>query len=381
MNVDQKRKAAATWSLLCEPGDSMAGMLRRILGTEEALFEIRRAKSAKDVLPLLPTDHFSSPAFANTLNDSLECWKRRLDKVNVDKSLDTFTNLGGFLIEPSSEVWPTGLDDLGDCAPAAIWGLGNKSVLENQQTLSVVGARLASNYGLGVTQDLVKTAVSKGFVIVSGGALGIDAKAHTSALEVSGKTVAIMAGGLDRLYPPRNMDLFEEIKQTGLLISEMPPGTAPARWRFLQRNRLIAALGKATVVVEAGFKSGSINTAGHANELERPVGAIPGPINSTRSAGCHRLIKERRAELISTPADLFELLNIRNLETERMSFGLSGYQWRALDGLAHFEQGVETVATNSGMSLNEARFTLESLQKLGLVMRTSNGWLKVSNTL
>jgi DNA processing protein len=177
------------------------------------------------------------------------------------------------------------------------------------------------------------------------------------------------------------MDLFDQIKQTGLLISEMPPATAPARWRFLQRNRLIAALGKATVVVEAGFKSGSINTAGHANELERPVGAIPGPINSTRSAGCHRLIKERRAELISTPADLFELLNIRNLETERMSFGLSGYQWRALDGLAHFEQGVETVATNSGMSLNEARFTLESLQKLGLVTRTSNGWMKVSNTL
>jgi DNA processing protein len=161
----------------------------------------------------------------------------------------------------------------------------------------------------------------------------------------------------------------------------MPPGSSPARWRFLQRNRLIAAIGQATMVIEAGFKSGSINTAGHANELERPVGAIPGPINSTRSAGCHRLIKERRAELISTPNDLFDLLNLKQLEQERMSFGLSGYQWRALDGLSHFDQGVETVAINSGMSLNEAQFTLGSLEKLGLVIRTSNGWVKLSNTL
>ena len=359
----------------------MAGMLRRILGTEEALFEIRRAKSAKDLLPLLPRDHFTAPMFVNVLNDSLECWQRRIQKVNVDKALDTLASLNGFLISSSSNNWPRGLADLGDSAPAALWAIGNKSALENQQTLSVVGARVASNYGLGVTQDLVQAAVSKDFVVVSGGALGIDAKAHTSALDVKGKTIAIMAGGLDRLYPPRNLDLFDQIEQTGLLISEMPPGTAPARWRFLQRNRLIAAIGQATVVIEAGFKSGSINTAGHANELERPVGAIPGPINSTRSAGCHRLIKERRAELISTPADLFELLNLRNLEAERMSFGLSGYQWRALDGLAHFEQGVETVATNSGMSLNEAQFSLESLQKLGLVTRTSNGWVKVSNTL
>jgi DNA processing protein len=374
-------KALATWSLLCEPGDSMAGMLRRILGTEEALFEIRRAKSAKDLLPLLPIDHFTAPMFVNVLNESLECWQRRLHKVNADKALDALASLNGFLITSSSNNWPIGLDDLGDSAPAALWAMGNKSALENQQTLSVVGARVASSYGLGVTQDLVQAAISKDFVIVSGGALGIDAKAHTSALDVKGKTIAIMAGGLDRLYPPRNLDLFDQIKQTGLLISEVPPGTAPARWRFLQRNRLIAAIGQATVVIEAGFKSGSINTAGHANELERPVGAIPGPINSTRSAGCHRLIKERRAELISTPADLFELLNLRNLEAERMSFGLSGYQWRALDGLAHFDQGVETVATNSGMSLNEAQFSLESLQKLGLVTRTSNGWVKVSNTL
>jgi DNA processing protein len=223
--------------------------------------------------------------------------------------------------------------------------------------------------------------VSKDFIVVSGGALGIDAQAHKSTLDFGGQTIAVMAGGLDRLYPSKNLDLFEEIKQSGLLVSEMPPGTSPARWRFLQRNRLIAALGRATVVVEAGFRSGSINTAGHANELDRPVGAVPGPINSTRSAGCHRLIRERRAELIATPADLFELLNLRNLEVEKPSFELTASQVRALDSFGYFGQEVERVASISGLTLNEASFVLETLQKLGLVTRTSNGWVKLSNTL
>jgi len=374
-------KAAATWSLLCEPGDSMAGMLRRTLGTEESLFEIRKAKSATDLASLLPIDPFRAPSFVSTLEDSLECWKRRLNIINVDKSLEVLETLGGYLLTPSSKQWPIGLVDLGDSAPALLWLIGNRSVLSNQKTVSVVGSRIASSYGLEVTKDIVHCAVSKDYAVVSGGALGIDAKAHSCTLEINGQTIAVMAGGLDRLYPPRNLDLFEQIKHSGLLISEMPPGTAPARWRFLQRNRLIAALGKATVVIEAGYRSGSINTAGHANELERPVGAIPGPINSTRSAGCHRLIRERRAELISTPADLFELLDFRNGEVEHSSFELNAGQIRALDSLGFFEQRAEAVASISGMTLNEASFALGTLAKLGLVLQTSNGWMKSSNTL
>jgi DNA processing protein len=159
----------------------------------------------------------------------------------------------------------------------------------------------------------------------------------------------------------------------------MPPGAAPARWRFLQRNRLIAAMGQATIVIEAGFRSGSINTAGHANELDRPVGAIPGPINSTRSAGCHRLIRERRAELISTPADLVELLGLRTQEINH-DFGLSDNQIRVLDSLGHFEQNGEVVAAISGMTLNDANCALTTLEKIGLVIRTPSGWIKTSNT-
>jgi DNA processing protein len=355
-------------------------MLKRILGIEESLFEIRRAKSAKDLLPLLPEDFFRAPQFISTLEDSLECWQRRLKIVNVDLAIDTLSSLNGFLLSSDSPLWPRGLFDLGDSAPSVLWVLGQKSVFENPSTVSVVGSRIASTYGLEVTKDLVQTSVRNGFVTISGGALGIDAWAHKSSLLAGGTTIAVMAGGLDRLYPPRNLDLFEEIKLSGAVISEMPPGAAPARWRFLQRNRLIAAIGQATVVVEAGFKSGSINTAGHANELDRPVGAVPGPINSTRSAGCHRLIKERRAELISTASDLDELLGIRN-QSAGPNTGLSGNQTRVLDSFGYFEQGVERVATISGMTLSEAGFALESLATMGLVLRTSNGWVKTSNTL
>ena len=378
--IDEKLKAAATWSLLCEPGDSMAGMLRRILGVEESLYEIRRAKLAKDLLPLLPNDTFRAPQFISTLEDSQECWKRRLAIVNVDKAIETLSTLNGTLLSAESPLWPKGLFDLGDSAPAVLWVLGQSNILQNPKTLSIVGSRIASNYGLEVTRDLVKSAVTRDFVIVSGGALGIDASAHKNALSFDGKTIAIMAGGLDRLYPAKNLDLFQDIQQSGAVISEMPPGTAPARWRFLQRNRLIAAIGQATVVVEAGFRSGSINTAGHANELDKPVGAVPGPINSTRSAGCHRLIKERRAELISTPSDLEELLGIWAKEVSS-EFHLSGLQTRALDSFVSFEQGSERVAQISGMTLNEVGFALDSLSRLGLVVQTSNGWVKTSNTL
>jgi DNA processing protein len=359
----------------------MAGMLRRTLGTEESLFEIRRAKSAVEIASLLPEDTFRAPSFISTLEDSLECWKRRLNIVNIEKSLEVLESLGGSALTPDSDLWPKGLLDLGDSAPALLWLIGNRTVLDNPKTIAVVGSRIASAYGLEVTRDIVHSAVSKGYVVVSGGALGIDAKAHLSTLECNGQTIAVMAGGLDRLYPPRNLELFEQIKHAGLLVSEMPPGAAPARWRFLQRNRLIAALGNATVVIEAGYRSGSINTAGHANELDRPVGAVPGPINSTRSAGCHRLIRERRAELVSTPSDLFELLNFRNSEEHPVSFELQANQIRALDSLGFFEQQSEVVARISGMTLSEADFALGTLAKLGLVIRTSNGWTKSSNTL
>ena len=147
----------------------------------------------------------------------------------------------------------------------------------------------------------------RGFVIVSGGAYGIDAAAHRATLASGGVTVAFLAGGADRLYPAGNSELLRRIASEGVVAAELPPGSAPTRWRFLMRNRLIAAAASATVVVEAGHRSGSLNTAGHAAHMGRPLGAVPGSVLSPASAGCHRLIREYAATCVTTPDEMAEL--------------------------------------------------------------------------
>jgi len=365
---------AATWSYICEPGDMLAGLLRKQLGSHQALLQVQSKKEAKDILTLIPEDRFLAPMFLSSLTDSLECWRRRLRNNQIEKAIDLLQEHKGQLITPQSKHWPKQLSDLGSGEPPALWILGEAKVLQ-EPLVSVVGARLSSDYGIGITRDLVRYLVERKYSIVSGGALGIDAAAHESSIASNGKTIAVMAGGIDRLYPSRNLDLFSQIRQQGLLISEVAPGVAPARWRFLQRNRLIAALGQATLVIEAGYRSGSINTAGHANELDRPVGAVPGPINSVRSAGCHRLIRERRAELISTPADLLELLAVEEqLEVEE--FNLTSNEVRALDALQYTEQSIEEIARNSGLTIGETEYAISRLTNRSLITRTSKGWLR-----
>ena len=150
---------------------------------------------------------------------------------------------------------------------------------------------------------------AQGGTVVSGGAYGIDAAAHRGALAApDGATLAVLAGGLDSLYPRGNTAMLEQICERHLLVSEAPPGTAPTRWRFLSRNRLIAALSQAVIVVEASWRSGALSTARHADELSRPVGAVPGLITSAASAGCHRIVRERGAVLITEPAEVLDLL-------------------------------------------------------------------------
>jgi DNA processing protein len=146
--------------------------------------------------------------------------------------------------------------------------------------------------------------------VVSGGAYGIDGAAHRAALAVGGLTVALLAGGADRAYPVGHSQLIGRIAEDGVVVSEVPCGSTPTKWRFLQRNRLIAALTSATVVVEAGWRSGSLNTAAHASALSRGLGAVPGPITSAASAGTHRLLREFGAECITSAADVRELLGI-----------------------------------------------------------------------
>ena len=195
--------------------------------------------------------------------------------------------------------------------PLALWVRG---ALEPStigvRSIAIVGARDATEYGEWVARDLAGKLAANGFTVVSGGAHGIDTAAHRGALAVQGETVLVSAGGLDRAYPPANAPLFERIAESGLLVSESPPGAAPARRRFLTRNRLIAALGTGTLVVEAAARSGALNTASHAGGLDRPVMAVPGPITSPASAGCHRLLAAERepARLVTGVAAVLDVI-------------------------------------------------------------------------
>ncbi len=375
MSSLQEKITAATWSTLCEPGDGMAGLLRANLGSAKALEFISSSFSAGQIIKELPKDDFRPEKFESTLTDCLEIWRRRLKSAKPEQALEQIESLGGKFVIQGDDFWPEEIEDLGYSTPTGLWVLGDAVHLKHELKLSVIGSRLASDYGLKLTRDLVRFAVTNDWLVVSGGALGIDAMASSTALDQGHRTIAVLAGGLDKFYPPGNQEMFQKIIQNGALVSEMPPGFPPARWRFLQRNRLIAALSQATLVVEAGFRSGSISTAGHANELGRRVGAVPGPVDSVRSAGCHRLIREGRAELIATPGQLRELMGAEN--DDELSFNeLSHDQTRTLDALRREVLQIEEVALRSGLTRFQTEQVLKQLVRLSLVIETSQGFTK-----
>lgn len=251
----------------------------------------------------------------------------RLDATDPHGDLEAADRAGIRLLCPESADWPhfalAGLQRLaevrlreyesGDRArrdagerlpPLALWvkGVGDLSTAATR-SIAIVGARASTAYGEHVTAELGYGMARAGVAVVSGGAHGIDATAHRSALTGEGDTVLVSAGGVDRAYPPANATLFEAVAAAGLLVSESPPGAAPHRHRFLNRNRLIAAFGTGTLVVEATLRSGAANTAAHAAAMGRTVMAVPGPVTSPMSAGCHALLRDRRATLVATTAD------------------------------------------------------------------------------
>lgn len=217
---------------------------------------------------------------------------------------------GAHFVTPESHSWPHGFNDL-IAPPIGLLVRGALPSLANISTasISIVGTRNPTHYGLSVTRNLSAGLADHGFAITSGGALGIDTEAHRSALESDGITIAIIASGVEVDYPTSNKKLFESIAERGAILSEVMPKVTARPERFLTRNRLIAALSSATVVVEAAHRSGSLRTANDAAELLRPVFAVPGPITSPSSEGCHRLIAQRTAEIITSISDIIELVS------------------------------------------------------------------------
>ncbi|MFC7466336.1 DNA-processing protein DprA [Brachybacterium sp. GCM10030252] len=314
--ADATREARVTWSLIAEPADPVALLARSVLGPAGAL-ELARHGTESELLARLggrlPTDAADPGPGTHQLRArrALTRWRTRLDGLDIDRVLDDADQRHIRVLTPEDAEWPPALDDLQETSPHCLWvqGPGRLDDLVTGRCAAVVGSRAATGYGEEIAGTFAASFAASGGTVVSGGAYGVDGAAHRGALSADGgATLAVLAGGLDRLYPRENAEMLERIRDRHLLVSEAPPGTAPTRWRFLSRNRLIAALSQAVVVVEASWRSGALSTARLADQISRPVGAVPGPVTSAASAGCHRLIRERGAVLITESADVLDLL-------------------------------------------------------------------------
>ena len=237
--------------------------------------------------------------------NSAEKIASRLKSVDCEKLSEEISKAGGLFLSPEDESWPHALNDL--VAPPI--GLITTAPIRQSSSVAIVGTRNPTSYGARVASEFAAGFVDREWSVISGGAYGIDTSAHQGALAAEGFTIAVLASGISVNYPAGNERLFAQIRESGALISEVMPDVKARPERFLTRNRIIAALSQGTLVVEAAFRSGSLRTAREAASLYRTVMAIPGPITSPTSDGCHRLIQERCAEIVTSPADAIELMN------------------------------------------------------------------------
>lgn len=367
-----ERFARAAWSLVAEPGDGDAGRLVAELGAERAMAAlIARVRDE------------SAPVAAPIGQAAIDRWRGRVDAAAVQLALRQAARFGAALVIPGDEHWPAGFADLGDHAPHALWVRGEPSRLAAlSRSVAVVGARAATAYGEHVAMESAAGLVDRGIAVVSGAAFGIDGAAHRAALASDGMTVAFLAGGVDRFYPAGHDQLLHAIEQRGAVVSEVPCGVTPSKWRFLQRNRLIAAATGATVVIEAGWRSGSINTANHAAQLGRPIGAVPGPVTSSASAGCHRLLRESDAVCVTSAAEMAQLLGDGDPAGPAGEPGAavevaSPTRVRLLDAMsATSGRPPERLAAISGLAPDRVRAELGLLELEGRVRRRPTGWIR-----
>lgn len=257
---------------------------------------------AKDVYYRLSSER------RNLHNEKLLKIVTKISHCNLQVLEEEILKSGCQLITPEDSDWPLGVNDL-DTPPIALLIKGKRESLKQlDYSISIVGSRKPTNYGVQIARYLSRRAAECGVLVVSGGAIGIDRSAHVDSIAMNGSTISVQAAGFNYLYPKENIKLFTEIMKSGLLISEVMPDTPSKPYRFLIRNRLIAALSKATVVVEAEFISGSIRTARDAAEIFRPVFAVPGEVTSPLSQGCHRLIAERIADIATNFKDILDVI-------------------------------------------------------------------------
>jgi len=383
-----ERTARAALSRLMEPQDAAGLALVQTAGAEDALRiatgQLKAGPSVEQEITGLLAEAGAGGGWSG-LGMALKRWAPRVPDLAPARDLNTMQRLGGRLLIPSDGLWPAQLADLGLQEPLCLWWRGVEQELPPPaKAVALVGSRDSTSYGSSVTADLAYALAQRGFTIVSGGAYGIDAHAHRAALAgATGlPTIAVMAGGVDRFYPSGNEDLLRAVANQGAVLAEVPPGSAPTRYRFLQRNRIIAALAGATVVVEARWRSGALNTAHHAETLGRAVGAVPGSVHSANSAGCHRLLRDGGAVCVTDAAEIAELVSPSGDSLPDQAAGRSDVQ----DGLTledlilldalplRVTSTVEKLAVVAGLSPESVRAGLGRLGLVGLAESRHGGW-------
>ncbi|GAB3058464.1 DNA-processing protein DprA [Sediminivirga luteola] len=392
---EEDRQARAAILRLSEPGDGLLFLAVEVFGAAGLLRAAQRGRWTRPEAEQLDATirERGLSVRPGMFGAALDRWKVRLEDADGVRDLRGMARLGARLVVPSDPEWPPGLADLGLEQPLGLWVRGEHRLDRAlEPSVALVGARAASGYGAHNAGVLAYELCGHGVTVVSGGAYGIDIAAHRHALSAARHerghpgTVAFMAGGVDRLYPRGNADVLEEIARRGLVVSETAPGMSPMRQRFLQRNRLIAAASQATVVVEAGWRSGALNTARRAAELARPVGALPGSVHAAGSAGCHRLIREGAAELVTSPDDVLQLLPGTGLDADpghqdTLAAGagddLSDLEKRLFDALpVRGGSDISTLSNRAGLPVPEVMSALAALELRGLTVQAARGWRK-----
>ncbi|MCW2599978.1 MAG: dna polymerase sliding clamp subunit [Frankiales bacterium] len=317
----------------------------------------------------------------------------RVDGYVPERDLERLGDLGGRVICPGDDEWPDGLDwglgvmqgDVKGMAPPWVLLVRGRHDLRKATATSVaiVGARAATAYGTHVAGELAFALAEAGTAVVSGAAYGIDGAAHRGALTArAAPTIAVLACGLDIAYPRGHDRLLAQVAESGLIVSEVPPGCAPTRVRFLVRNRVVAALTRGTVVVEAALRSGSLSTANRALDLGRKVLAVPGPVTSAQSAGCHEWIRTQRAVLVTDAAEVLEVVGAAGEHLLLPKRGaahprdaLDETVRRVLDAVpVRTAVGVARIARTAGVPALVVQQVLPSLLVAGLVEQRDGAW-------
>jgi DNA processing protein len=358
--VDADRFARAALSRVAEPCDKEVPGLIAELGAVETLERIRSGRG------------------------TLSRFRARLSSLDTERDLDIAAKVGARVVVPGDDEWPDRLGQI-PVPPYCLWVRGPLDLAETvERSVAIVGSRTATGYGEQVAADLAAGVAQRGWTVVSGAAFGIDGSAHRGALAVDGATVAVLAGGVERPYPSAHAALISRIARDGLVVSEVAPGSAPMKSRFLARNRLIAGMTRGTVVVEADLRSGSRNTVKHAIEAGRHVAAVPGPTTSMTSAGCHQEIRDGRAVLVTSADEVIDLVGDLGDDACEPARG----PVRPDDDLPPLDASVlEVVPFRSGLTLDAivrqvahaplmVRAALGRLERGGLVTESAGTWRK-----